>query len=260
MPFMAETMPQLVALVLEEKAPRMDVLRPDLPESLVEAVARCLEKDREKRFQHIAQLAEAIASMVPKGGLLSAERTSRIVTGSGLDRTTEVPSTDMVASAHDVGVVAPPPKLRATATAFGRTGQGASLSPRRVSPGVWIGALGVLVGAGAVAMLLSSGKDPGQSSAAVSSHATQMLLPQGEPVRTPEIAPGPTSATSANSSASGAATAAPTVTEALPEVVPADTDSAAQAPGKPVPQTPHRAPSRAVEKKPKDRDPFSDRF
>jgi hypothetical protein len=193
---------------------------------LVDAVARCLEKDRDRRFRHIAQLAEALAPFVPKGGLLSAERTGRIVTGAGL----------------------------------GRTGAGPSLPARRMSPGVWIGAIGGMVGVAAVvAKLLSS---PGGSGAPVSSNATQMLLPQQEPVNTSTRAP----AAGANpSEGSTVVPSATTPTEApavsaraeAPQVAPADSVPAVSS-GKPAPQRPPRPAPKPVEKKPSD--PFGDRY
>jgi serine/threonine-protein kinase len=268
MPFMAETMPQLVALVLEEKAPRMDTLRPDLPPALVQAVSRCLQKNRDERFRHVALLAEAIAPFAPSGGMLSAERTSRIVTGAGLDRTAEVPSSDSLGVAQDVGVVAPPPKMRATETAFGRTGGGASIAPRRVSSGVWIGAAGAVIAVAAVtALVISSGGEPAASSAAVSSHATQMLLPEPQPKATtePSVVSAPSasvvgSTTEPTATPPSTASAAPSVSERTPEVAPAETQSAEQPKGKPAPQAPRRPASRPVEKKPKQSDPFGDRF
>jgi serine/threonine-protein kinase len=255
MPFMAETMPQLVALVLEEKAPRMDMLRPDLPAGLVEAVARCLEKDRDKRFQHVGQFAEAVARFVPKGGMLSAERTSRIVTGAGLDRTTEVPSVQNPAPTPDLGVVAPPPKLRATQTAFGRTGGGSLTTPRRVSPGLVIGAVGGLVGVAAVAVvLLMPSAEPSVSGAALPSHATQMLPPQKEPAAIESAPPVTPRAASSSSMAP-----APSAAASAPLVSPVESSHVPESSGKLGPTPPRSAP-RAAGKKPAESDPFGDRF
>src|SRR5262249_49244802 len=64
-PFLAETLPQLCALVLEQPAPLVSSLRPDVPPGLVAIVARCLENARERRFQTIAELAGALEPFAP---------------------------------------------------------------------------------------------------------------------------------------------------------------------------------------------------
>jgi serine/threonine-protein kinase len=67
-PFLADTLPGLCALVLEQPAPAVSSLRGDVPPSLVAAIARCLEKTREARFQSIAELVTAIAPFARSGG------------------------------------------------------------------------------------------------------------------------------------------------------------------------------------------------
>ncbi len=59
-PFPGETATQVCSAVLEGQTPSLRSLRPDVPEGLVAIVSRCLERDREKRFQSAAQLALAL--------------------------------------------------------------------------------------------------------------------------------------------------------------------------------------------------------
>ncbi|HSO32897.1 MAG TPA: hypothetical protein VLT33_10275, partial [Labilithrix sp.] len=59
-PFLAESLPQLCALVLETPAPLVSTLRADVPPGRVALVARCLEKPVERRFQNVRELVAAL--------------------------------------------------------------------------------------------------------------------------------------------------------------------------------------------------------
>jgi serine/threonine-protein kinase len=59
-PFPADTLTQLCALVLQTEPRRPGELRPDLPPGLEAVILRCLEKDRARRFSTAGELAEAL--------------------------------------------------------------------------------------------------------------------------------------------------------------------------------------------------------
>jgi serine/threonine protein kinase len=59
LPFDAQTMPELCAMVLQDPAPPMQ--RQDLPPQLEVAIQRCLEKNPADRFADLSALAEALA-------------------------------------------------------------------------------------------------------------------------------------------------------------------------------------------------------
>jgi serine/threonine-protein kinase len=59
--FDGETPYELCAQVLNCEIPPLAKLRPGLPAGLVRAVERCLARDREERFQDVAELAESLA-------------------------------------------------------------------------------------------------------------------------------------------------------------------------------------------------------
>ncbi len=61
-PFEAETVPELAIKVATEPAPPLRAFRPDAPVALELALARCLEKDRDRRFQTVGELAVALQS------------------------------------------------------------------------------------------------------------------------------------------------------------------------------------------------------
>jgi len=54
-------MVQLLATVLEQRAPSPRKFRPEVPQGLAKAVLRCLEKQPTERFKTYAELTEAIA-------------------------------------------------------------------------------------------------------------------------------------------------------------------------------------------------------
>jgi serine/threonine-protein kinase len=47
--------------VIGDEGPRLGAVRPDLPMGLVLAIERCLESERDRRFQSVAELAECLA-------------------------------------------------------------------------------------------------------------------------------------------------------------------------------------------------------
>jgi serine/threonine-protein kinase len=62
LPFAPSSMQELVLMMIKDRQPfRPRSHRPDLPQPLEAAILRCLEKDRDRRFASIGDLAEAIA-------------------------------------------------------------------------------------------------------------------------------------------------------------------------------------------------------
>ena len=82
-PFPAESVTQLTAMVLTENPRPVDQLRPDVPRQLALVVARCLEKDPARRFPSVAHLAAALEPFAPPDTRDLAARIARIAGGSG---------------------------------------------------------------------------------------------------------------------------------------------------------------------------------
>jgi eukaryotic-like serine/threonine-protein kinase len=72
-PFLAETLPELVLVVATEAHRPLRSLRVDVPPGLEAIVSRCLEKDRERRFQSVAELAAALQEFGSPRGRDSAQ-------------------------------------------------------------------------------------------------------------------------------------------------------------------------------------------
>lgn len=73
LPFEADTLPEIVALILQNKPTPIQELVPDLPTSVAEAVHRCLATMPSDRFADVGALAHALAD-----GTAHVERARRI--------------------------------------------------------------------------------------------------------------------------------------------------------------------------------------
>ena len=74
--FQAETITEVCAAVLETEPRPLAELRPDLPQALIDVVARCMAKDPEQRFGDVGELAAALLPFAPSRAVASAERAS----------------------------------------------------------------------------------------------------------------------------------------------------------------------------------------
>jgi eukaryotic-like serine/threonine-protein kinase len=142
-PFLADSMPQLCGMILQEAPLPLRARRPDVPEAFERLVLRCLEKDKNKRFQNVAELAVALAPFAPRNGTRSAQRISKVLAAAGLSSSDlEVPP----ASLNPAAGAATSPTEGAT-HAWGKT---LSTSSGRAI-GVLL-ALGLMGGGGALAL------------------------------------------------------------------------------------------------------------
>jgi serine/threonine-protein kinase len=92
-PWLAETVTQLTAKVLEDPPVAVTELRPDVPAALAQAIAKCLEKKREDRHQTVAEFAQAIAPFASPDGQVKANEMLSPVSGrtSGHERVAASP-------------------------------------------------------------------------------------------------------------------------------------------------------------------------
>ena len=75
---------ELVAEILESPHRRLRAFRADAPEELERIVDRCLEKDRDKRFNTAAELAIALLPLAPRRARGAAERATALMRAAGL--------------------------------------------------------------------------------------------------------------------------------------------------------------------------------
>ena len=135
LPFYAESMPELCALVLESVPPPISASASHVPAGLQAIVSRCLAKKLEDRYPSVAELAADLAPLVVGGsGQVSASTVARIIDRKSL-ATNPDPNALTVASSdgismHSVPVLPAHPGGR-TGTAFGSTGGDSSGRARR---------------------------------------------------------------------------------------------------------------------------------
>ncbi len=65
-PYQASTLPQLCQELMTADPPRLRKFRPEAPEALEEAIARCLVRDLDQRWPDVAGLAAALAPFAPQ--------------------------------------------------------------------------------------------------------------------------------------------------------------------------------------------------
>jgi serine/threonine-protein kinase len=88
LPFVAETMPELVGMILQNGYTPTAALRPDVPPGLQAAIDGCLQKDRVHRYRNVAELAAGIVPFGPPRSDLSLERISHVLgLTTGVDET-----------------------------------------------------------------------------------------------------------------------------------------------------------------------------
>jgi serine/threonine-protein kinase len=109
-PFDAETMTALCAAILQDPPRSMRASRPDAPPELEAVVRVALEKDRDRRFGNVAQLAAALAPFGSPSARASAERIARVL-GVSADMP---PLTNTGGFGRASGGFAPPPLMAAT--------------------------------------------------------------------------------------------------------------------------------------------------
>jgi serine/threonine-protein kinase len=91
-PFDGETMPELLAAILQDPTPPLRKHMPSAPAGLEAVVARCLEKDPAARYPDVAELTEALAPFGSSMARVSADRVARVIRPRTVsDRNTSVP-------------------------------------------------------------------------------------------------------------------------------------------------------------------------
>ena len=105
---------ELVADILEAPPRKLCMYRPDAPPELEAAIDKCLAKDRNKRFQNVAELVAALLPFAPRRSRVTAERTASITRAAGLitDPNFQLPPSVYPQTSSDsypTGRMAPPP-------------------------------------------------------------------------------------------------------------------------------------------------------
>ncbi|HYP76819.1 MAG TPA: protein kinase [Polyangiaceae bacterium] len=210
-PFSAETLPEICGLILTATPSAVRNYSPAVPDGLQSVVQRCLEKDRERRFANVSELAHALSPFGSRATSRSVERIARILGASS------------VLDAIPLSGPAPANYGPSTQSNWGQTRPSRSSSAPVVAAVV---GLLVLVGA-AGAFLLQRGKG----------EAAQVLAGSAPPVLAeaiPAVAPAP----HALPAVATASAAAPSETStAAPATIPVPKPNPAHSPNKAPPSS-----------------------
>lgn len=254
-PFLADTVPQLCAMILQSEPPPLRNFRPDAPEALQTVLLRCVDKNVATRYQNVAELASGLLPFAPRSGRTSAERIYRVLSKAGISqKELDVPASTGVSP-------------RVTETAFGKT-----LSTRSSMPWIALGVGVVAVGGAALASLLRAPSDQAGAHADLpvlgASQANEPLSAVPPPTPPPSAAVARGSASSSNAEkppGPAKALAKPVVpakprAKAPPAPVPASKPGAGSAALKPTPAAPPPKPAAATAPAPPPRRPVSDLY
>jgi serine/threonine-protein kinase len=83
-PFTGDTMPELVARILAEPPPPLVPHHPNVPEGLDAVISRALEKEPQRRYESVGQLAGALLPFGSKRARASVDRISGVLRAAGL--------------------------------------------------------------------------------------------------------------------------------------------------------------------------------
>lgn len=226
-PFEADTMPQLCGMILQEAVPPPRSVRTGLPEGLETAILRCLEKDRTKRFQNLAEVAAALVPFAPRASARSAQRISKVLSAAGL------PS-----SAVAVAPSSPPPAGNTTDVTQGAFGKTLAQGGGRA---LWlVAALVLFASGGALALWMrpratAAGGEGVPSATSLPASPAAAAPPAPAPIPSPSSAPTPQLPASPepSASASSGGTPTPRAQPAAPVTRRAPTSAARAAPAQP---------------------------
>ncbi|HSQ63195.1 MAG TPA: protein kinase [Polyangiaceae bacterium] len=206
-PYQADTMPEIVARILQAPPPRLHDQRPDAPAGVDAILARCLAKDPNDRFRDVAELARALAPLSPEGPR-SMERIARVL---GASLAPQAPATGATPSPASVTAVmssahTPQPAVRAATTSpeWSQTHTAAGL-PKRSGPLLWVvAAVAGLAGVGVIVLVaMRSRADDtvrGPRGIVTQAEATNAAAPDPVPAPSP-VASSPETPASAIASA-----------------------------------------------------------
>jgi eukaryotic-like serine/threonine-protein kinase len=202
LPFQGNTMPELIASILQKTHQPLAQVRGDVPIGLANVIDTCLQKEPAGRYANIAELARALAPFGPSRSELSVERVEAVL---GV-RPISVQPPPLVGP---VGASSAP---MASATFSPTTSKAAGPPSRLLVPGLALLAFVVIAGIGGVVIVRASHKpatapiapadsssaaltsasvvmDPSPSSPPVASSVTLIAAPPSEPVGPGKVRP-----------------------------------------------------------------------
>ena len=250
LPFYAESMTELIVKIAVEPATPFRPLRPDAPPGFEHVLARCLEKNRDLRFQTVADLALALADYAPPQSRLSIDRVVGTLQRSGVSfapqgRASQPSQPQMegipVSGGFGGGAMSQPAPVagRQTGASWGQTAPGTQPRARSyagLAAGVAVAVLGAVAIAGVLIARDHTASEKALTAASAPPAAATTASPPPSAATTASARAPEAPATTAPSAPPAAAPA--TASPEVPPAPPADPPVAA-----PETQRPHTAPS-----------------
>jgi eukaryotic-like serine/threonine-protein kinase len=202
-PFHGENLPEVCMSIARQPTPSLRATRPETPANLDAVIAKCLQKDRKKRYSNVAELAMALAPFAPKRAKVLVDRISRVIESAGLsERALALPPSSNPASARSGP---------ATMASWGQT----DARSRRHRAGLVGVAAAIGLGVGAIAATWALQKS--------SPETTMSSLDAEAKAASPNVlvSPVPSEAPAATASTNSPMAPAASASSAAPDVAPA---------------------------------------
>ncbi|MFO0761909.1 MAG: protein kinase [Byssovorax sp.] len=237
-PFEKNTIAEIFGAILHERAPLLRDRLPSAPEELERVVDRCLQKDADQRFPHVANLAQALLPFGPSSSRPAAERAMRVARRAGVaiasvppppGEDEAAPTSDPIplrsARPEDVAKAVASTALAPPAAASTRTSWGkpeTTAAPRSARRFVAIGvALGAAVALGGLAVLRAQlAPAPASDRGLVQPHPEAALTASSAAPAPPSQSTSPIASASGSASAPTPAESSSAAPSAAPLVAP----------------------------------------
>ena len=239
-PFTGDTMPEIVAKILQSPLPSLRAVRPDAPAEIEPVIARCTAKDPAARFGDVAELARALVAFAPDAAR-SADRATRIL-GRPAEPPSSKPATDAVPPSPSPSPVGGVQSEVRSHAAWGNT-RAAGVPRRNVAPYALASVLGLAAIAGGFAVLGGRAPPPASAPASASSVLADPLPPAVSLPASVALSPPPAESASASAAPSVEPLAAKPAMAKPSHVPPKPVSSTAVASAAPQPPAPPPMPT-----------------
>jgi serine/threonine protein kinase len=252
LPFQAEGLTELVAQVLHVPPLPPSSVEPDLPAGLDAVLLRCLQRDLDKRWPDVGELALALLPFGAPEAVRSVERIDRLLASGPFSRDSQPSQRRMKLTGGPVSVPVPPSSISngPSNTPWSSTSREGERTPTSGSGGgdisirrwTFVGIAAVAGGlaiAGVASLALSVHLGAGSAAAQSRWGAREPPKPPGEP---PADVPSAAPVETAPPPATASADAPPAPSPEPPPVVPAATAEPAAPPAVPVATASARVP------------------
>jgi len=259
-PFDGATVGELAVKTATLRPPSLRALRPEVPPELEAVVLRCLERDRERRYRNVGELARALAKFAPARARGAIDRITNTVHAASAPR-------DSLDAPPSPQVVVPGPNggaLSVTALDVGQSATSFSGSAHS-APSPSVGSRGLSVSGRWAAVIAASAVGVAVATAVLvprprhgdeSAAANHAALGPLASVAAPSPAEGPRSSTLGSRDGSpGSEPVAAPLAETVASAVATATANPHRAPITPASRPPTTATKAATNRKPADCDP-----